>query len=115
MLTLHLVYVAELRSFKSEKLSHLGHLEVFTFWSIQGVSEQSELTPFTSARNTGLTYDQHVHCTCIMYIILIIIIIDDETGNVLFFQLQFGTYLPTFRLDALAILRVRMETSYETD
>ena len=36
-------------------------------------------------------------------------------GNVLFFQLQFGTYLPTFWLDALAILRVRMETSYETD
>ena len=28
-----------------------------------------------------------------------------EKGNVLFFQLQFGTYLPTFRLDALAILR----------
>ena len=38
-----------------------------------------------------------------------------EKGNVLFFQLQFGTYLPTFRLDALAILTVRMETSYETD
>ena len=28
-----------------------------------------------------------------------------ENGNVLFFQLQFGTYPPTFRLDALAILR----------
>ena len=27
-----------------------------------------------------------------------------EKGNVLFFQLQFGTYLPMFRLDALAIL-----------
>ena len=29
-----------------------------------------------------------------------------EKGNVLLFQLQFGTYLPTFRLDALVILRV---------
>ena len=41
--------------------------------------------------------------------------VDDEKGNVLFFQLQFGTYLSMFRLDALAILRVRMETGYETD
>ena len=34
-----------------------------------------------------------------------------ENGNVLFFQLQFGTYLPTFRLDALAILEHLAETS----
>ena len=28
----------------------------------------------------------------------------DENGNVLFFQLQFGTYLPTFWPNALAVL-----------
>ena len=39
----------------------------------------------------------------------------DEKGNVFFFQLQFGTYRLTFQLDALAILRVRMETSYKTN
>ena len=35
---------------------------------------------------------------------------DDKNSNVLFFQLQLelGTYLPMFRLDALAILRVRL-------
>ena len=32
----------------------------------------------------------------------LIILACDENSNVLFFQLQFGTYLPIFRLDALA-------------
>ena len=32
-----------------------------------------------------------------------------ENGNVLLFQLQLETYLPTFRLDVLAILRVRIQ------
>ena len=39
-----------------------------------------------------------IHATVIYSNIII------EKGNVLFFQLQCGTYLPTFRLDALAIL-----------
>ena len=48
-----------------------------------------------------------VACTTLLASIIITIMII-EKGNVLFFQLQFGTYLPTFRLDALAILTLRM-------
>ena len=49
-------------------------------------------------------YSIHPCLRCINYNIMQ----DDENSNVLFFQLQSGTYLPTFRLDALAILRVTL-------